>query len=80
MKECAKECYRYKVSCENRECRLHIEYPEDQNCTLIAGAKHGPMTLEEIGKRHHISTVRVKQILDATLLKLKKTLIRENTI
>ncbi len=80
MKDCAKECYRYKKNCEERECRLHIEYPEDQNCTLIAAAKHGPMTLEEIGKRHHISTVRVKQILDATLLKLKKTLIRENTI
>jgi DNA-directed RNA polymerase sigma subunit (sigma70/sigma32) len=47
---------------------------------LIALEKHGPMTLEEIGKRHHISTVRAKQILDATLAKLKKTLLKENTI
>ena len=80
MRDCAKKCYLQKVGCENRECRLHIEYPEDQNCTLIASAKYGPMTLEEIGKRHHISTVRAKQILDATLLKLKKTLLKENTI
>ena len=80
MRECAKECYIHKVACENRECRLHIEYEGDHNCTLIAAAKNGPMTLEEIGKRHQISTVRVKQILDATLLKLKKTLMRENTI
>ena len=80
MRECVKECYKDKTPCQNRECRLHIEYEEDLNCTLIASAKHGPMTLEEIGKRHHISTVRAKQILDKTLVKLKKTLIRKNTI
>tara|TARA_Y100000310_G_C20599082_1_gene772051 strand:- start:814 stop:993 length:180 start_codon:yes stop_codon:yes gene_type:complete len=59
---------------------MHLEYEEDLNCTIIAIKKHGPMTLEEVGKRHHISTVRAKQIIDATLLKLKKTLLRENTI
>jgi DNA-directed RNA polymerase sigma subunit (sigma70/sigma32) len=59
---------------------MHLEYEEDLNCTIIAIKKHGPMTLEEVGKRHHISTVRAKQIIDATLLKLKKTLKRENTI
>ena len=80
MKQCIKECYLARVPCENRNCRMHIEYEEDLNCTVIALKKHGPMTLEEIGKRHQISTVRVKQIVDATLLKLKKTLLRENTI
>ena len=80
MKDCAKDCYLAKKVCVNEECRLHIDYEEDLNCTLIAVQKHGPMTLEEIGKRHHISTVRAKQIVDATLLKLKKTLLRENTI
>jgi len=80
MKKCAIECYLARVGCLNQECRLHIEYEEDLNCTLIALEKHGPMTLEEIGKRHHVSTVRAKQILDATLAKLKKTLLKENTI
>ena len=80
MKECAKECYLARVPCAQRDCRLHIEYEEDLNCTLVALHRHGPMTLEQIGIRHHISTVRVKQILDATLLKLKKTLVKENTI
>ncbi len=80
MKQCAIECYVKKESCQNKECRLFIEYPEDQNCTSIAIQKHGPMTLEEIGKRHHVSTVRAKQILDASLQKLKKTLKRVNTI
>jgi len=80
MKECAVECYLKKQCCENRECRLHIEYEEDFNCTSIAIQKYGPMTLEEIGKRHQISTVRAKQLVDASLVKLKKTLKRQNTI
>ena len=80
MKDCVKDCYLQKQCCSNRECRMYIDYEEDLNCTLIAVKKHGPMTLEEVGRRHHISTVRAKQIVDATLLKLKKTFIKENTI
>ena len=80
MKECALECHIAGVECQNRNCRLFIEYEEDLNCTLVAVEKHGPMTLEEIGRRHHVSTVRAKQILDASLVKLKKTLVKENTI
>ena len=80
MKNCAKECYIKKQACQQQECRLHIEYPADFNCTSIAIQKYGPMTLEEIGKRHHVSTVRAKQLVDAALAKLKKTLKRENTI
>jgi len=59
---------------------MNMDYEEDLNCAIIAIKKHGPMTLEEIGKRHQVSTVRIKQIVDATLLKLKKTLLKENTI
>jgi hypothetical protein len=80
MKECALKCYLGKKQCENRECRLHIEYPEDFNCTSVSIQKHGPMTLEQIGIRHHISTVRAKQLVDTALLKLKKTLKTRETI
>jgi DNA-directed RNA polymerase sigma subunit (sigma70/sigma32) len=80
MRKCAKECYVKKECCANEECRLYMDYGEDLNCTLIAVGKHGPMTLEEIGKRHHVSTVRAKQIVDLALVKLKKTLDKENTI
>tara|TARA_R100000664_G_C2741327_1_gene129769 strand:+ start:648 stop:890 length:243 start_codon:yes stop_codon:yes gene_type:complete len=80
MRECVKKCYIAKVPCDNTECRLHLDFEEDLNCTMIAVKKHGPMTLEEVGRRHQISTVRAKQIIDATLAKLKKTLVRENTI
>ncbi len=79
MRECAKKCFLLKEGCKNKGCRLYIEYEEDQNCTLVASKKHGPMTLEEIGKRHQVSTVRIKQIWDKTLIKLKKTFIEENT-
>ena len=80
MKPCAKKCYIERKLCTQAECRLHIDYEEDLNCTLIAVQKHGPMTLEEVGKRHHVSTVRAKQLVDAAILKLKKTLKSQNTI
>jgi hypothetical protein len=80
MRECAKKCYIAKECCSNTECRLFIDYEEDYNCTLVAAKKHGPMTLEQIGHRIGVSTVRAKQVLDATLLKLKKTFLKENTI
>ena len=80
MKQCAAKCYLHKENCENKECRLFIEYPEDFNCTSVAIQKHGAMTLEEIGRRHNISTVRAKQLVDGALVKLKNTLKRENTI
>ena len=80
MKQCATKCYLNKQECEQKECRLYIDYPEDFNCTSIAIQKHGPMTLEQIGKRHHVSTVRAKQLLDGALSKLKKTLKSSETI
>ena len=80
MKKCAEECFVMKEQCRNKECRLYIEYPTDFNCTSIAIQKYGPMTLEEIGKRHHVSTVRAKQLVDAALSKLKKTLKSRETI
>jgi DNA-directed RNA polymerase sigma subunit (sigma70/sigma32) len=80
MKKCVLECYEKREPCQNTECRLHLDFEEDLNCTMIAVKKHGPMTLEQIGHRHHVSTVRAKQLVDSALLKLKKTLKRKNTI
>tara|TARA_Y100000310_G_scaffold150201_3_gene149630 strand:+ start:9132 stop:9353 length:222 start_codon:yes stop_codon:yes gene_type:complete len=69
---CAKECMKYKTPCQISECRLHIEYEEDQNCTLIAVKKNNVLTLEEIGKRLKRSAVRIKQIQDDALRKMAK--------
>ena len=56
--------------CEGKctpECRYYIDYPEDDNCALVAIDKHGAMTLREVAKRMQISFVRVKQIEDAAM-------------
>ena len=82
MRDCAKKCFFYKKSCENTKCRLFIEYEEDLNCTMVAVNNHPDnyMTLEQIAKRHNVSVVRIKQIIDATLKKIKKPLLEQNTI
>jgi len=53
---------------------MWIDYKEDLNCTLIAveNNKSDSMTLEEVSKRLNISIVRVKQIQDKALQKIKK--------
>jgi len=75
MRECSKECLVAKKCCVEKDCRMWIDYPEDQNCTLIAIHKHGPMTLKEVAARHHISIVRAKQIVDGTLKKIKSVVM-----
>jgi len=72
MKECAKLCTTQNKKCENKDCRLWLDFGEDLNCTLIAVDKHGPMTLREIAEREKVSFVRIKQIQDRALDKLKK--------
>ena len=80
MKQCLKETLATSKPCGNTECRLHIDYTEDLNCTSVAVMKHGSMTLEQIGNRHQVSTVRAKQLVDGAMQKLKKTLLKQNTI
>jgi hypothetical protein len=72
MRDCAKLCMMEEQSCKNKDCRLWLNYKEDFNCTLIAVDRHGPMTLREISERENLSFVRVKQIQDQALVKLKK--------
>jgi len=42
------------------------------NCSIISADAHGPMTLEDVADRIGLSLVRVKQIEEAALVKLKK--------
>jgi hypothetical protein len=78
MRECAKLCRKLDVSCPNKDCRQWLNYEDDLNCTLIAVKKHGSMTLREIAKREGISFPRVKQIEDATLIKIRKALAKND--
>jgi hypothetical protein len=71
-------CGRWKVLletdtiCQEENCRLWCDYPEDRNCTSVTVYEHGPLTLAETAKRMGISLSRVKQIEQAALEKLKK--------
>jgi hypothetical protein len=42
MKKCAIECFLAKENhVENKECRLHIDYPEeDLNCSSVAVSRN----------------------------------------
>lgn len=69
---CLNECRKSELACEQKECRHWIEYAGDLNCSVHSAELHGPMTLEEVSKRLGLSLVRIKQIEEAALLKLKK--------
>jgi DNA-directed RNA polymerase sigma subunit (sigma70/sigma32) len=52
-----------------------MDYKDDLNCSVIAAEDHGPMTLEEVSKRIGLTLVRVKQIEDAAMNKMKKRIL-----
>lgn len=70
--KCYEICQKLETPCEEKECRCWMEYEDDFNCAVIAVKKNGRMTLREIGERLSISFVRVKQIQDRALQKLRK--------
>ena len=72
MRECAKLCHKLDVSCPNTDCRMYLDYEDDLNCTLVAVEKHGAMTLRDLAPRLGVSFVRVKQIEDTIMKKLRK--------
>ena len=71
MRSCCNCCVVNDVECPIKECQHWMDHEEDLNCSLIAVEKYGPMTLREIADRLDISFVRVKQIQDKALTKLR---------
>lgn len=80
MKECTKKCLEHDVSCPIEDCRMWIDFDEDLNCTEIAVAKNGRMTLRQVSERIGVSFVRIKQIEDSLKIKLKKKMNKFNKI
>lgn len=64
------QCFNKNKDCVQKECRLWIEYPDDNNCTLIAIRKNGAMTLEEVGKRLGYTPARIQQLEKRALQKI----------
>ena len=73
IKECSQACIDNKVECDFKECKFWIKFKEDNNCDLISLKKNGPLTLRQVGERMGVSYVRIKQIEDAALKKIKET-------
>tara|TARA_B100000287_G_C20507598_1_gene731752 strand:+ start:542 stop:784 length:243 start_codon:yes stop_codon:yes gene_type:complete len=71
VKECAKECFIEKKKCRRKSCKYWIKYGKEYNCSLVSIALNGSMTLQETGDRLGISAVRVKQIQDKAIKKIK---------
>ena len=72
MKPCVKLCFKNNATCREKTCRMWLDYEEDLNCANIAIARHGKMTLKEVGKRLNLSYVRITQIEKDVIKKLKK--------
>ena len=71
--KCIENLRKSKEKCQNKECRQWIKCSEDLNCVLEAVKNNSckGMTLREVAKRLGISFVRVKQIEDVALKKIR---------
>ena len=69
--ECLNTCKAFEVSCPNKECRHWIDFEGELNCVLRSVEVNDTLTLRECAERLGISYVRVKQIEDETLKKMR---------
>ena len=72
LRTCSRKCMKAKSACQETDCRMWVDFPQEYNCCLISIYENGSMTLREIGERLHISFARVKQIESGALAKIKK--------
>lgn len=72
MRECVKKCVKDMTPCSNKSCRYWIEYEKDLNCCFVAVEKNGAMTLQEVGKRMSLTSVRIKQLQDEALERVRR--------
>ena len=69
---CLKACVEMDVACPNSDCRLWIDHKKEYNCTNETVYQNDKLTLREVAERLNISFVRVKQIEDKAINKIKK--------
>tara|TARA_R100000008_G_C3572025_1_gene162779 strand:+ start:516 stop:740 length:225 start_codon:yes stop_codon:yes gene_type:complete len=72
MISCLETCKKLGTSCPIKECRYWIDYEAENNCVFETVSANGPLTLREAAERLGMSYVRVKQIQDKALQKIKK--------
>ena len=74
MKEdCTEICKKDNKPCENKECKYWLDYPNELNCTFVTIERNGCLTLRERADRMGVSFVRIKQIEDRALRRIKES-------
>jgi len=73
--KCLEECIAKKQACTQKECRLWINFKEEYNCIGETVRRNGKLTLRDVAKRMGVSFVRIKQIQDAAIKKIRKKCI-----
>ncbi len=71
--KCLEACKRLGVSCPNEDCRLWISSEHEYNCIQEALEGKDYLTLREVADRMGMSFVRVKQLQDVALNKIKNS-------
>tara|TARA_R100000353_G_scaffold121501_1_gene86414 strand:- start:365 stop:610 length:246 start_codon:yes stop_codon:yes gene_type:complete len=71
--KCIKEVRKKNSPCDKETCRKWINYNKDLNCVLetVRKNKNSKLTLREVADRLGVSFVRVKQIEEKAIQKLK---------
>ena len=60
-----------QIPCSQKECRKWMDYDKDLNCCLVSIEKHGDLTLVQVAERLGVSHVRIKQIQDKALERIR---------
>lgn len=63
---------KHNVDCQRKSCSQWIEHSDGNNCVMIS-AKHGPHTLQEIGKIYGLTRMRICQIEKNIYEKIKNS-------
>ena len=74
--KCYTKCKLTNKPCQVKDCRLWIDYADDQNCTEITVQKGGNLTLQKVGDRLKLTPSRIKQLEKVAIAKVAKIFTR----
>ena len=64
---------KWRLGCDQKECRNWMNYGEDLNCAVVCVRKHeNGLSLREVADRMAVSFPRISQIEHAAFKKLKE--------
>ncbi len=69
---CSRKCVELNINCPHSDCKHWIDFPKENNCSLVSINHNGSMTLRQIAERLHLSFARIKQIETKALIKIRK--------